>query len=109
MEQAKEAVKSARFATVKFSISSPPKKLWLIPSIVQSGGNRSGPPNALLVGYNDGAPGGGGMFEVWDRAAVIMQIESRIGADNAAEIAKVEGGMSVFSGENSIINLRDDL
>ncbi len=33
------------------------------------------------------------MLEVWNRAAVIIQIESKVGAENAANIAAVEGGM----------------
>ena len=49
------------------------------------------------------------MFEVWNRAAVIIQIESQVGADNAAEIAKVEGGKSMFNKENSNNSLCDDL
>lgn len=36
------------------------------------------------------------MLDVWARAAVIMQIESRLGADNAADIAAVEGGELQF-------------
>jgi 2-keto-3-deoxy-L-rhamnonate aldolase RhmA len=53
---------------------------------------RSGPPGALLLGYNDAAPNGGNMIDVWDRAGVIIQIESKVGAENAQAIAAVEGG-----------------
>lgn len=52
------------------------------------GGKRSIPPNALLWGYND-APF---MFPVWDRAAVIIQLESEEGALTADEIAAIDGG-----------------
>lgn len=57
---------------------------------------RSGPPGALLLGYNDAAPNGGNMIDVWDRAGVIIQIESKVGAENAQAIAAVEGGESVL-------------
>ncbi|EIW67162.1 hypothetical protein TREMEDRAFT_64402 [Tremella mesenterica DSM 1558] len=69
-EQAEAVVKVSRF---------PPR------------GERSIPPNALLWGYNDNAHGGGGMFEVFNRAAVIVQIEDEIGARNADAIASVDG------------------
>jgi 2-keto-3-deoxy-L-rhamnonate aldolase RhmA len=71
-EQAKHAVQSARF---------PPL------------GRRSFPPFAVLPGVNDAAPNGKTVFDVFnDNAAVIMQIESALGVQNAAEIAAVPGG-----------------
>jgi len=57
------------------------------------GGGRSIAPNALLWGYND-APN---MFEVWDRAAVIIQIESEEGALVADQMAAIHGGESARS------------
>ncbi|WRT65308.1 uncharacterized protein IL334_002251 [Kwoniella shivajii] len=69
VEQAKAAISACRFPPV---------------------GNRSGPPNAMQFGYNDGAAGGGGVFEVWNRAAIILQIEDEEGADNADAIAALE-------------------
>ena len=58
--------------------------------MVQHGGARSGPPNALIMGYNDGA--NGGAVDVFNRAALIMQIESEEGAKNVDAIAAIDGG-----------------
>lgn len=68
VEQAKAAVQNAR--------------------VPDHGGKRSIGPNALLWGFND-APY---MMPVWNRASVIIQIESEEGAAVADEIAAVEGG-----------------
>ncbi|WVF66761.1 hypothetical protein IAT40_001503 [Kwoniella sp. CBS 6097] len=80
VEQAKAAVKACRF---------PPH------------GHRSFPPSAFQLGFNDGAPNGGGAFENWARAAVILQIEDVEGAENAEEIAAVEqiDGLMVGPGD----------
>ena len=40
------------------------------------------------MGFNDGS----GAVESWNRAGVIMQIESEEGAKHADEIAAVDGG-----------------
>jgi hypothetical protein len=45
-----------------------------------------------VCGYNDGAPYGGSVLEVLNRAGVILQLESKIGCEAADEIAAVEGG-----------------
>ena len=58
----------------------------------QFGGVRSAPPNALLWGFNDGHPEGGAMPGIFNRAGLIMQIESRAGVKIAEDIAAVEGG-----------------
>ncbi|ORY32005.1 Pyruvate/Phosphoenolpyruvate kinase-like domain-containing protein [Naematelia encephala] len=63
----------------------------LVLILLQLGGNRSFPPNAMLFGYNDGASGGGGGMEVWNRAAVILQIENELGAENADAMAAIDG------------------
>ncbi|WWC69045.1 uncharacterized protein I206_102981 [Kwoniella pini CBS 10737] len=69
VEQAKKAISACRFPPV---------------------GNRSGPPNAMQFGYNDGAPNGGGVFEIWGKAAVILQIEDEEGANNADALGALE-------------------
>ncbi|WWC87445.1 uncharacterized protein L201_002334 [Kwoniella dendrophila CBS 6074] len=69
VEQAKQAIKFCRFPPV---------------------GNRSGPPNAMQFGFNDGAANGGGVFEIWNRAAILLQIEDEEGANNAEELAALE-------------------
>nr|XP_019004522.1 uncharacterized protein I203_02642 [Kwoniella mangroviensis CBS 8507]OCF67983.1 hypothetical protein I203_02642 [Kwoniella mangroviensis CBS 8507] len=62
VEQAQQAIEACRFPPV---------------------GKRSGPPNAMQFGYNDGAPNGGSVFEIWGKAAIILQIEDEEGAKNA--------------------------
>lgn len=50
-------------------------------SDLQGGGKRSFPPAALAIGINDGVPPGKTPFDVWNNAAIIMQIEPKIGAE----------------------------
>ncbi|WVW79832.1 hypothetical protein I302_101802 [Kwoniella bestiolae CBS 10118] len=69
IEQAKQAIDACRFPPV---------------------GKRSGPPNAMQFGYNDGAPNGGSVFEIWGKAAIILQIEDEEGAKNADALAALE-------------------
>jgi 2-keto-3-deoxy-L-rhamnonate aldolase RhmA len=57
------------------------------------GGHRSFPPFAHAPGMTDGGPDGKNPLQVWsENGAVIMQIESKLGCENAMEIAAVEGG-----------------
>ena len=49
------------------------------------------------MGINDGAAPGKLPYDVWNNAAVIIQIESQKGCENADEIAAVEGGKSIPS------------
>jgi hypothetical protein len=49
----------------------------------------------LTWGYNDGLPEGQTLFDMWAQSAIILQIESDLGAKNAAELAAVPGGMSL--------------
>ncbi len=47
----------------------------------------------MVWGFNDAGPvEGGGMVSAFNKAAIIMQIESQKGVDNADAIAAVEGG-----------------
>ncbi|WWC60047.1 uncharacterized protein I303_102610 [Kwoniella dejecticola CBS 10117] len=69
VEQAQKAISACRFPPV---------------------GNRSGPPNAMQFGYNDGAPNGGSVFEIWKKAAIILQIEDEGGANNADALGALE-------------------
>ncbi|OCF58235.1 hypothetical protein L486_04265 [Kwoniella mangroviensis CBS 10435] len=52
-------------------------------------------------GYNDGAPNGGSVFEIWGKAAIILQIEDEEGAKNAAALAALEevDGLMVGPGD----------
>lgn len=72
----------------------------------QGGGKRSFPPAALAIGINDGVPPGKTPFDVWNNAAIIMQIESKIGCDNAEAIAAVPGVDCLMVGNG---DLRMDL
>ncbi|KAL7425115.1 hypothetical protein Q5752_000803 [Cryptotrichosporon argae] len=85
VEQAQKAVASVRFPT-------------------QKGGARSFPPVGLFFGVNDGAPDGVDMPDIYHRAALILQIESVLGAENADAIAQVEGvdGFMVGVGDLSL-------
>ncbi|KAG9007196.1 hypothetical protein FRB94_014579 [Tulasnella sp. JGI-2019a] len=70
-EQARHAVSAARFSPI---------------------GNRSFPPFPQAYGFTDGTPEGSSLLDVYNNnAAIIMQIESDIGAKNAEEIAAVPG------------------
>lgn len=73
---------------------------------VQGGGKRSFPPAALAIGINDGVPPGKTPFDIWNNAAIIMQIESKIGCENAEAIASVEGVDCLMVGNG---DLRMDL
>lgn len=53
-----------------------------------------------MFGFNDAADGPGAAMEIWDRAAVIVQVESKLGADMAAEMAAVPGGQYIFVADN---------
>ncbi|WWD08708.1 hypothetical protein V865_006821 [Kwoniella europaea PYCC6329] len=80
VEQAQQAIEACRFPPV---------------------GKRSGPPNAMQFGYNDGAPNGGSVFEIWGKAAIILQIEDEEGAKNADALAALEevDGLMVGPGD----------
>ncbi|KAG9039440.1 hypothetical protein FRB95_010729 [Tulasnella sp. JGI-2019a] len=55
-------------------------------------GDRSFPPFPQVYGFTDGTPENKSLLDVYnDNAAVIMQIESDLGAKNAEEIAAVPG------------------
>ncbi|KAG9003464.1 hypothetical protein FRB94_009999 [Tulasnella sp. JGI-2019a] len=70
-EQARHAVSAARFSPI---------------------GDRSFPPFPQVYGFTDGTPEGSSLLDVYnDNAAIIMQIESDLGAKNAEEIAAVPG------------------
>ncbi|KAG8885677.1 hypothetical protein FRB97_000120 [Tulasnella sp. 331] len=70
-EQARKAVSNARFGPI---------------------GDRSFPPFSQVYGFTDGTPDNKPLLEVYnDNAAIIMQIESDLGAKNAEAIAAVQG------------------
>jgi len=46
----------------------------------------------MHVGVNDGSTDGSLPWDVYNRAAVICQLESKLASENADEICKVEGG-----------------
>lgn len=74
--------------------------------IIQGGGKRSFPPAALSIGINDGAPNGKLPFDVWNNAAIIMQVETVAGCANAEAIAAVDGVDCIMIGH---ADLRLDL
>lgn len=86
-EQAKAAVDAARFYT--------------------EGGHRSYPPFSMFLGIHDGDHKNNDLpWNIYNRAAVICQIESKLGADNADAICKVEGVDGLMCGH---MDLRFDL
>ncbi|ORX41224.1 Pyruvate/Phosphoenolpyruvate kinase-like domain-containing protein [Kockovaella imperatae] len=87
VEQAKAAVAAARFYT--------------------QGGHRSYPPFAMPLGINDGDHKDNALpWDIYNRSAVILQLESKKGADNADAIAAVEGVDGLMCGH---MDLRFDL
>jgi 2-keto-3-deoxy-L-rhamnonate aldolase RhmA len=46
--------------------------------------------------FTDGVPEGETIFDSWNKAAVIVQVESKLGCDNVAELAAVPGGESLL-------------
>jgi len=87
VEQAKSVVAAARFP-------------------YGEGGKRSFPPFGMWLGVNDGAAPGKILFDIWNTAAVILQIESGLGANNAEELLSVPGVDAVMVGHG---DLRMDL
>ena len=57
----------------------------------------------MFGGVNDGNVEGVWPWEIYDRAAVILQIESKAGADNADAICQVEGGESLLCRKDSLL------
>ena len=104
VEQAEAMVRAAKFPNVSCLhrpiVRTPDRHSH------QGGGKRSFPPAALAIGINDGVPAGKSPFDVWNNAAIIMQIESKVGCDNAEAIAAVEGVDCLMIGNG---DLRMDL
>ena len=46
----------------------------------------------MNLGVNDGDAQGAFPWDIWNRAAVLCQLEDGLAVENAAEIAQVEGG-----------------
>jgi hypothetical protein len=84
-----KVVDAARFPNVRTNANNPLTS--------QGGGKRSFPPVATGFGINDGSPDGQLVFDVWNQAAIIIQIESKLGCDNAMELAATPGGESPHS------------
>ncbi|KAG9025973.1 hypothetical protein FRB95_009538 [Tulasnella sp. JGI-2019a] len=81
-EQARKVVNAARFAPH---------------------GDRSFPPFAQTYGYTDGTPEGTSLLDMWsNNAAIIMQIESGVGAQNAEEICAVPGVDAIMIGTGDL-------
>jgi hypothetical protein len=93
-------------AAAKFPSVSRSKFISVYLADIQGGGKRSFPPAALAIGINDGVPHGKTPFDVWNNAAIIMQIESKLGCENAEAIAAIEGVDCLMVGNG---DLRMDL
>ena len=98
-------VAAAKFPNVSRHLGDSPRHVGTHAND-QGGGKRSFPPAALAIGINDGVPPGKTPFDVWNNAAIIMQIESRLGCENAEAIAAIEGVDCLMVGNG---DLRMDL
>ncbi|KAG8873309.1 hypothetical protein FRB97_006848, partial [Tulasnella sp. 331] len=81
-EQARKVVNAARFAPQ---------------------GDRSFPPFAQTYGYTDNTPEGESLLDMWNNnTAIIMQIESTEGVQNAEEICAVSGVDAIMIGTGDL-------